>query len=189
MTERKPPRLAVWLLKRRGGSPENEALLGDLIEEFENGRSSGWFWRQTFEAFTVASDRVMPGLAMQLLILLVAWGVPAAVFFALDWRRVPLGSLHFTDGGWYCAIWVPLYGFDGYRNTAKSFLGQLRHRLIVFVVIGCAYFAAARWVGWGGWSVMLACCVVCWLKDSAEVSGMAFRRSHYRRRLRKSPGG
>ncbi len=43
-----PPRLATWLL----GWLEDTSgpLVGDLYEEWQNGRSAGWFWRQTMRA-------------------------------------------------------------------------------------------------------------------------------------------
>jgi len=53
MTTRRPPRLAVALLTRY--VPDSEALLGDLTEEYQAGRSSLWFWRQVFGAIAVAT--------------------------------------------------------------------------------------------------------------------------------------
>ena len=41
----KPPTLAIALLKRIAG--QNDALMGDLEEQFRNGRSRTWFWSQT----------------------------------------------------------------------------------------------------------------------------------------------
>lgn len=58
MTPRTPPRLAVALLNRFG--PDDDGLTGDLIEEFEAGRSRLWFWKQAvLAAFgeTWRSDR------------------------------------------------------------------------------------------------------------------------------------
>jgi hypothetical protein len=43
-----PPRLAVALLERL--APRNEALAGDLAEEFRLGRSRTWYWRQVLAA-------------------------------------------------------------------------------------------------------------------------------------------
>ena len=39
-----PPAVATWLLKKF--RPADEALLGDLLEECPNGRSTAWYWRQ-----------------------------------------------------------------------------------------------------------------------------------------------
>jgi len=44
MTPR-PPKLAMALLKRVAG--QNGALIGDLEEQFRDGRSRMWFWSQT----------------------------------------------------------------------------------------------------------------------------------------------
>jgi hypothetical protein len=44
MTNVQPPRLAVALLNRF--LPENEPLVGDLLEEFAVRRSRLWLWRQ-----------------------------------------------------------------------------------------------------------------------------------------------
>ncbi len=40
-----PPRLAIWLLGWLEGI--SSPLVGDLYEEWQHGRSAGWFWRQT----------------------------------------------------------------------------------------------------------------------------------------------
>lgn len=48
MRHRTPPRLAVAFLTRFG--PNDDGLVGDLIEEFEAGRSRLWFWKQVMLA-------------------------------------------------------------------------------------------------------------------------------------------
>jgi len=52
MTGPRPPRLPLALLTWR--LPENEPLIGDLIEEFGHRRSRVWFWRQTIVALVLA---------------------------------------------------------------------------------------------------------------------------------------
>jgi hypothetical protein len=47
MSLRQPPKFAEWLLEFLGYARQNRALMGDLLEEFRNGRSAGWYWRQT----------------------------------------------------------------------------------------------------------------------------------------------
>ncbi len=48
MTTKRPPALALALLRRVAA--DNDPLVGDLIEEFDNGRSASWFWRQVLTA-------------------------------------------------------------------------------------------------------------------------------------------
>jgi hypothetical protein len=47
MSGRKPPKLATWLVNTFDPGRHRGALAGDLFEEFRNGRSRAWFWRQT----------------------------------------------------------------------------------------------------------------------------------------------
>lgn len=46
--------IATWMLKHFTLGPRNEALLGDLLEEFRGGRSAGWYWRQSVCAIGVS---------------------------------------------------------------------------------------------------------------------------------------
>lgn len=55
MTPRRPPVLAQTLLE--WVDPANDALHGDLLEEFASGRSRAWYWRQVFAAAGVAMAR------------------------------------------------------------------------------------------------------------------------------------
>jgi len=48
MTRSEPPRLAMSLLTRF--LPEDDPLVGDLVEECLSGRRQGWFWLQTASA-------------------------------------------------------------------------------------------------------------------------------------------
>ncbi len=47
MNSRTAPRAATWLLERVGGRARFEPLIGDLVEQFEDGHSRLWYWRQT----------------------------------------------------------------------------------------------------------------------------------------------
>ena len=51
--ESNPPRSAVWLLRHACPGNHNEALTGDLVEKFREGRSHGWFWQQVLIAIAV----------------------------------------------------------------------------------------------------------------------------------------
>ncbi len=62
MTAHRPPRLPLALLQRV--VPDSSPLAGDLVEEFEQGRSSGWLWWQVLVAIALArlerSDEIRP---------------------------------------------------------------------------------------------------------------------------------
>lgn len=132
MKNRKPPRLAVFLLRKR------EYILGDLIEEFQGGsRSSGWFWKQTFSTlwphagsdrpaitesrasavFTVAQDvryaartlRKSPGFTLAaVLAIALGVGVNTGVFSLLN--AVALRSLPVPNSGRVISIYQTFRG-------------------------------------------------------------------------------
>lgn len=85
MSPRKPPRLANWLLERFGLTGQNPPLAGDLLEEFRNGRSAAWYWRQTLFAISIGSVRNVRLCWRPLTGAIVGWAAQAAVAFCL-WR-------------------------------------------------------------------------------------------------------
>lgn len=72
MTNRVPPRIATWLLERLGPDYRREALVGDLLEEYEQGRTHGWYWRQAMVAICIGRAaglrRLLPRLAASALL-------------------------------------------------------------------------------------------------------------------------
>lgn len=48
-----PPKLATRLMEQFSPVLKNAPLAGDLIEAFNQGRSSGWYWRQVFWAILI----------------------------------------------------------------------------------------------------------------------------------------
>jgi exosortase/archaeosortase family protein len=59
MKSSEPPRLATWLLEHLAQRSKNEGLAGDLVEEFRQGRSVGWYWRQVLGAIVVRFSNEM----------------------------------------------------------------------------------------------------------------------------------
>ena len=57
MTIHQPPRLATWILKRLGSTIIEDALVGDLFEEYQTRRSPLWYWRQVGVAIGVGASR------------------------------------------------------------------------------------------------------------------------------------
>jgi hypothetical protein len=58
MNSNDPPPLATWLLQRFGAK---EALVGDLIEQYQRGRSGVWYWRQALRAILVGAYHDLRG--------------------------------------------------------------------------------------------------------------------------------
>jgi hypothetical protein len=50
LKDAKPPSLATWMLEHLTPDDRDEALAGDLLEDFQAGRSKGWYWRQACSA-------------------------------------------------------------------------------------------------------------------------------------------
>jgi hypothetical protein len=50
----KPPKVALWLLERWARSPKQESLVGDMLEQYQRGRSVAWYWRQTISAISTS---------------------------------------------------------------------------------------------------------------------------------------
>ena len=55
MRDQQPPRVATWLAQRLVSGPRRESLLGDLIEQYRQGRSGIWDWRQVLAAILVGT--------------------------------------------------------------------------------------------------------------------------------------
>jgi hypothetical protein len=52
-----PPRLADRLLMRFLPASRTETLVGDLHEQYQRGRSRGWYWHQVIEAVVLSLTR------------------------------------------------------------------------------------------------------------------------------------
>jgi hypothetical protein len=77
MTTNQPPRIATWLLRRFGSSPNNDALIGDLNERYRQGRARLWYWSQVIGAIIssafaeVSSHKFMAARAVLLGLILL----------------------------------------------------------------------------------------------------------------------
>lgn len=107
-----PPQLATWMLEHLAPGTQNEALAGDLLEDFRAGRSNRWYWRQVFAACLTAWLRYL-GDRKMVVVFAVVWSMFAPVWTTLQ-ERVMHGSgrmwrmdLSFT-GISAVAIWLTL---------------------------------------------------------------------------------
>jgi hypothetical protein len=54
-----PPKLAMYLLYRFGSHYQRDSLAGDLIEQFQESRSSAWVWREVLCAVLIERLRAI----------------------------------------------------------------------------------------------------------------------------------
>jgi hypothetical protein len=67
----RPPVLATWLLELFAN--HNPALVGDLLEEYQTGRSALWFWRQVLTAILVCFNSIRAHKWLALRALVIGW--------------------------------------------------------------------------------------------------------------------
>jgi hypothetical protein len=86
MIDQQPPRVATWLAHRLVPGPRRESLLGDLIEQYRQGRSGWWYWRQVVIAIVVGNAR---DLAVHKLLALraltIGWALYYLFSFPVTW--------------------------------------------------------------------------------------------------------
>ena len=57
MTQPNPPAIPTWMLEHCTAADCDASLSGDLLEEFRNGRSAAWYWRQVLAAVAISCWR------------------------------------------------------------------------------------------------------------------------------------
>src|SRR5258707_7301211 len=77
-----PPVIATWILEHLTPGDSNEALAGDLLEEFRQGRSALWYWRQVLAAMTVGFSRELRS-RWAAVAFAAFWTIPLTAFWAL----------------------------------------------------------------------------------------------------------
>lgn len=175
---RRPPALAVWLLDRLGYIRQNPALAGDLLEEFRNGRSAGWYWRQTFAVIANGFRRNITSLVPYLLAVSAGYAAQFASSYALwslrfprevhssGWGRVGLYALMQAAANVAVAApvkWILGQGTVRLRPMFLAAGADGRKRQTILTLAGYDSFS------FGLWSYCL-CAMVFWHFSEAEFS-------------------
>jgi len=93
---RRPPGRPAQLLVRLLPAQNHDALLGDLFEEYQHGRSSAWYWLQIGAAVVVGSWKDVRTHRL-LALRAVAVGVAALVVMALMFQPILDTVLRLND--------------------------------------------------------------------------------------------
>lgn len=133
MTHRDPPRAAAWLLDCFVG--QNEALIGDIAEEYRTGRTRLWFWRQTaMAALRSTSAEIRSHWILALRATIFGW------VFLLCYQYCivrPFGELYRDL----------LWNVDPYLATGGlSFSTLLFRNFLPKVLVPCLGFAIGSWI-------------------------------------------
>jgi preprotein translocase subunit SecY len=123
MTRTVPPVVATWLLKRvaRG----NEALIGDLLEEYGRRGSAVWYWRQVLTTVLVvrSKEAVLTVAVLALYVIGGRFSVPGAnadrlTLMASRAAGTPFGLFSVLTGGQLSGVTIFALGIMPYVSAA-----------------------------------------------------------------------
>lgn len=153
MTIRKVPALPTWLLSRFVSGNRRDALLGDLFEEYQAGRTAGWYWWETLVALFFSIRRhacglfscrgAQPILALTTQALLFVWIVTlseqyrqhcATLPTLLSGPIIPFLCAGVVSVAIAAVAWLSPLRRRGIRIRARS--GLVRLSVAVFATIG-----------------------------------------------------
>jgi hypothetical protein len=108
MKSSRPPTLATWFLKHLRLEEMDEALLGDLFEDFRQGRSAAWYWRQVVSAIVVSfAKQLRYRWVSTAFAILWAYGV-SVLFTQSVWPPVQIQHLLEPFVGWAIRFEFPI---------------------------------------------------------------------------------
>jgi hypothetical protein len=86
MRGQQPPVIATWLAQRLVAGPRRESLLGDLIEQYRQGRSGVWYCRQVLAAILVGNVHVLAtNKTLAFGALTIGWTIYYLLSFPVTW--------------------------------------------------------------------------------------------------------
>lgn len=122
MTPAPPPRLAAWLLRIVRGSRPDDALIGDLDEEYQARQSAVWYWTQALGAIVLGPD------VRAHMMVLVA---PVTGALAYGLLMFPVGIYQMVNPGFRDRPWTvwTLTALEAVATAATGWVvGRIHHR-------------------------------------------------------------
>jgi hypothetical protein len=175
----KPPRIATWLLLHLVGGRYAESLAGDLIEEYQGGRSGVWYWKQVLIAILMPRADILGAAGRWLIELAVVLGLVTIDNRA---RHVCALSDLFTPSLLGLLVGLSFLGWLGWRASfgapAAHVPGGARQSSARRFMSAAAVIA----VGWGSltWASVASRedCRVAACHCAAETAAHASAREH-----------
>jgi hypothetical protein len=82
MLRNEPPPRATWILEHLVSGERDEAIAGDLLEEFRSGRSGGWYRQQVLLACAISWSRSLSA-RVPVLFFALLWSILAPAWYVL----------------------------------------------------------------------------------------------------------
>jgi hypothetical protein len=133
-----PPALATWLVTKLVSGEKRESLIGDLIEQHQRGRSSAWYWRQTFSAIAISfAAEIWQHKLLAVSVAVLSASLPDIWMFSKVWVWVAkldrLWYPHLIDSRWSWLVINPwAYRLQPYFWTVN--------------IAWCAMLASMSWI-------------------------------------------
>ena len=149
MSSKQPPRIATWMLKHFGSGPDNDALLGDLAEQYPQKDSAMWYWRQAMKAIPVSFFQEIQGhkriAARALLTGWVMWILGGISIFPLAFLGTNVGydfEPRYPIGTAWSFMWMPVLGQVGLARPFYLMFTAFANALPLIVGAMCGWLVA-----------------------------------------------
>jgi hypothetical protein len=159
MRSSKAPALATWLLEHVVPGDRSEALAGDLLEQFGQGRSVAWYWRQVLVA-------IFLGFWKELHVLWVAAGFTIVWIFAASprwliyiFRSRPFQALF----GWSVTLKWPARGTFEIATFITLYAVPLFFSLAIYLLARRRLGLRRLALGLSGGLVGIGIGFICWM--------------------------
>jgi hypothetical protein len=123
------------MLKHLLRGDDKEPLAGDLLEEFQNGRSTGWYWRQAITAVVTGLARSTRSFGVSL-VFAALWTIPEPAWrlyirnfmahnhllerlWALDWPYSSISGIGVPLGLLLSSVWAGLVVYLLFSSTVR----------------------------------------------------------------------
>ena len=129
------PRVATWLADRFLTTRKRESLIGDLMEQYREGRSAAWYWSQVLRAIVAGTT---DDLVAHKLIALRALGLGLALYFLFS---LAVFRLSITAQGWIARAGI---GCEPGAFWCQFWSNQLSAELLVYSACALSGWMVAR---------------------------------------------
>jgi hypothetical protein len=158
MNRAAPPRFSTWLLQRFAISHRRDSMVGDLVEQYAEGRSAMWYRRQVLTTIAVAMWADLRGHKLLAAQAIVLWFVATFAVFAFTGSVQQALHPYFLSREWPSEFWMRFWNWYGVPFVLVNSIGSMaigwliatftRRHGITMVLI-CAVGQALLAAPWG----------------------------------------